>query len=189
MAIGVHDCQTARDVDLKGAIQIGLDEALTALGESFADLSDEQAGRFPMPERNNIAWNVMHCLENLHEYAVCCASHFSPSVEPQRLWADEPQWNRWECRPEDRPKPSDSFPTVEQMVDRLQQLRDASMTILERSTSDDLRTPTEGPKPVLADWYIRTICHTVSHTRQIWALRGMMGLVDTGRAWPRQHWA
>ena len=39
MAIGVHDCQPARDVDLKGAIQIGLDEALTALAESFADLT------------------------------------------------------------------------------------------------------------------------------------------------------
>jgi len=147
MAIGIHDCQTARDVDLKGAILIGLDEALTALAESFADLTDEQVGRFPMPERNNIAWIVMHCLESLHEYAVGCASHFSPSVEPERLWADEPQWNHWEGSPDG------------------------------------------WPKPVLADWYMRTICHTISHTRQIWALRGMMGLVDTERAWPRQHWA
>jgi hypothetical protein len=30
--------------------------------------------------------------------------------------------------------------------------------------------------------------NTAAHVRQIWLLRGALGLTD-GKAWPQQHWA
>ncbi len=42
-------------------------------------------------------------------------------------------------------------------------------------------------KTVPADFYVRTICHTNSHVRQIWLLRGALGLASG--AWPQQHWS
>ncbi len=36
--------------------------------------------------------------------------------------------------------------------------------------------------------YMWTIFHTMAHSRQIWLLRGALGLTD-GRSWPQQHWA
>jgi hypothetical protein len=41
---------------------------------------------------------------------------------------------------------------------------------------------------VSADAYMRTITHTNCHVRQIWMLRGVMGLTDK-HGWPVQHWA
>ena len=39
MVIGKHECANARDTDLKRALDIGLDEALTALQEAFTGLA------------------------------------------------------------------------------------------------------------------------------------------------------
>ncbi len=40
---------------------------------------------------------------------------------------------------------------------------------------------------VAADYYFRTIAHMNAHIRQIWLLRGALGLTARSR-WPRQHW-
>lgn len=73
MVIGKHECQTAGNTRLKKTITIGLEEVLTALEESFHDLTDQQAQGFPVPSENNIAWIVMHCLDNLDG----CAGHWA----------------------------------------------------------------------------------------------------------------
>lgn len=184
MSIGRHACHTANRTDLKAAIAIGLDDGFTALDEAFGDLSDEQAAGFPIAGRNNIAWIVMHCLDNLDEYAVSCPTG-------QRVYAGEWRWDLWQCRPDERPKPGDTFPTVADMLDRLHAIRDRAEQALRDLDAERLNAPFSyhPNKSTLVDFYMRTIWHTAAHTRQIWALRGVMGLVGSPRAWPQQHWA
>jgi len=167
---------------LKEAIAIGLDEALTALEESFYDLTDEQAWSFPVAGKNNIAWIVMHCLDNLDEYANGCQTG-------QRTFPAEWRWDLWRCRPEERPKPGDPFPGVSEMLATLRHVREAATVTLDRANDATMleKVGRHPHKPIRSDWYMRTICHTVSHTRQIWLLRGALGLADG--PWPQQHWA
>ena len=49
----------AKRTDLRQALAIGLDEALVALEESIADLTDDQMSALPIPNKNNIAWIVI----------------------------------------------------------------------------------------------------------------------------------
>ncbi|MFP4052744.1 MAG: hypothetical protein ACLFV7_02650, partial [Phycisphaerae bacterium] len=70
MALPGRDCRTAEPADEVGAVRVAMDEVLTALEESFHDLSDEQFWGFPLPDRHNIVSLVMHCLMNLNEYGV-----------------------------------------------------------------------------------------------------------------------
>jgi len=183
MAIGKHDCKVAGDTDLKQALAIGLDEALIALEESFHDLTDEQARSFPIPDRNNVAWIVMHCLDNLDDCAVGAQTG-------ERIFPHEWRWDLWEAGPEERPKPGDPFPPVQEMLTRLQKIREAAMAALDRAEEKDLvaHTMSHPQKPARSDFYMRTVFHTVAHVRQVWLLRGALGLVD-GQSWPRQHWA
>jgi hypothetical protein len=39
-----------------------------------------------------------------------------------------------------------------------------------------------------ADAFVRATCHAMAHVRQIWFLRGLLGLTDA-EGWPEQHWA
>ena len=43
-------------------------------------------------------------------------------------------------------------------------------------------------KTNVADFYLRTVLHANSHVRQIWLLRGLLGLGDP-KSWPQQHWS
>lgn len=183
MAIGKHDPEVAHDTDLKQAIAVGLDEALTALEESFYDLTDEQIQSFPIAGRNSIAWIVMHCLDNLDEHANGCASG-------HRTFPAEWRWNLWNCRPEERPKPGDPFPAREEMLLTLRGVREAAMATLEGAEESVLieKWIPHPQKRSRADFYMRTIYHTMAHVRQVWLLRGALGLTD-GKSWPRQHWA
>ena len=183
MAIGRHECRKASRTDLRAAIAIGLDECMTALEESFYDLTDEQVWAFPVPERNNIAWIVMHCLDNLDEYAV-------GALSGKRILTPEWRWDLWESGPEERPQPGDEFPAVGEMLELLRQIREAAEAAIAGADVAYLtRDFSDNPgKPWRSDFAMRTICHTEAHVRQIWLLRGALGLVD-GQSWPRQHWA
>ena len=65
---------------------------------------------------------------------------------------------------------------------------------LEAATEEDLlgaRTDSQWYRDwsrTSADAYIRATMHTMAHVRQIWMLRGAMGLTDE-QGWPLQHWA
>jgi DinB family protein len=183
MVIGRHECKNARDTRLREAIAICLDEEMTALEEAFYDLTDEQASAFPIPGHNNIAWIVMHCLDNLDEYAVG-----APTGD--RVFAGERRWSLWECQPEERPKPDDTYPSVHEMLGRLSQVRAAALDAIEQAQESFLIEPFGGHpmKANRADFYMRTICHTTAHLRQIWLMRGALDLTGGG-AWPQQHWA
>jgi hypothetical protein len=176
------DCKEAINADLKQALFIGLDESFTSLEECFRDLSDEQVWNFPVPNENNIAWIVMHCLDNLDD---CANDH----PTGQRAMVYEWRWDLWDCKPEERPKPGDPFPSRDEMLDLLRRIRTAAYAALEKLDGPAL-TRQNIPHPAkhsLADFYLRTIYHTQSHIRQIWLLRGALGLAN-GK-WPEQHWA
>ncbi len=181
MTIGKHECKLAKDTDLAKAVTIGLDEALTALEESFCDLTDEQVAAFPIEGHNNIAWIVMHCLMNLDIYAALF----------QTGKGIEDHWDkRWHYEAP-KPKPDETFPLRQEMLAKLQALR----KIAERGLAEVKETDLAGKRyaqdwwhGTAADAYMRTICHTNAHVRQIWLLRGTLGLTD-GKIWPRQHWA
>ena len=181
MVIGRHECNSAVGTHLREALAITLDDAMTALEEAIHDLSDDEARNFPIPGHNNIAWIVMHCLDNLDENAIGAQTG-------ERLYAAEARWDLWRCEPGDRPKPGDPFPTVTEMLDRLGRIRDAASAAVENADEDGLAQPIGPPGKVRADWLMRTICHTNAHVRQIWLLRGALG-VTGGKGWPQQHWA
>lgn len=190
MTIGKHACHLAEGTDLAGAIYIGLDEAFTALDESFSDLTDEQVAAFALDGRNNIAWIVMHCLQNLDHYANTAPTDNDDL--PTRVLDHEERFDLWQAPVDRRPKPGDHFPSVGWMVSQLHAVRDTAMDVLGSRGDANLRRPTRhspSERTVVADSYMRTIYHTMSHVRQIWALRGMMGLVGNDRQWPHQHWA
>jgi hypothetical protein len=167
-----------------------LDEAFTALEESFHDLSDAQAAEFAIEGRNNIAWIVMHCLQNLDHYANHAPTDDQP--QPRNAIAHHDRYDLWQAPPDRRPKPGDPFPTVADMLDKLNAVGDAAMAILEDRGGANVTRSTDwhhSGRSVVADAYMRTIYHTMAHVRQVWALRGVMGRVDADRQWPRQHWA
>ena len=57
------------ETSLQFPLRVGLIEAFTALEETFHDLCDEQPWAFLVPGQNNMAWIIMHCLQNLDDYA------------------------------------------------------------------------------------------------------------------------
>ena len=184
MVIGRNDPRLAKNTGLKEAIEIGLDEALTALEESIHDLTEEQVAALPIPGRNNIAWIVMHSLDNLDTYGNAVQTG-------KRAFPHEWRWDLWECTEDERPKPEDTFPSQHEMADRLKAVGSAVVQGLSTATADDLKARRRAPdwwKHTSADACMRTISHTMAHVRQIWLLRGALGLTD-GRSWPQQHWA
>ena len=180
MVIGRNDPRLAKNTGLKEAIAIGLDEALTALGESIHDLTDEQVAALPIPGRNNIAWIVMHVLGNLDHYA-----NYAQSAE--HVLGD--LGDRWGYE-SSRPQADETFPSRQELMDMLKTVGDATREALAETAPDQLtrKRPHTVSHQLPTDFYMRTIWHTMAHLRQIWLLRGALGLTD-GKSWPQQHWA
>ncbi len=185
--IGQERPSCAADTDLKGAIAIGLDECTTALEEALTGLTDEQVWGFPLPERHNITTIAVHCIENWNEYGLAAQGAESVVTHDNRfdMWGQSPR--------EARPLQTD-LPTVEEILSTLRAVRDAMKKALGELSVDDLRSRPGGhwwyddESHVRADAYMRTIMHCMGHVRQIWMLRGVMGLTDE-QGWPLQHWA
>ena len=178
--IGKHKPKTACNTDLRQAIAIGLDEAFTALEESIHDLNDKQVRSFPIPNRNNIAWISMHALQNLDEYANAFQSG-------RTAFNHENRWDLWRCNPDERPKLGDPFPSQKEIMVTLETVRDAAMRETANLGESRLAETWYGER-IRTDAMMRTIYHTMAHVRQIWLLRGALGLTDN-KSWPRQHWA
>ena len=183
--IGEHDPKASRNTDLVEAVTVGLDEAFTALEESLYDLTDEQVQLFPVRGRNNIAWIIMHALQNLDTYA-------NAFQTGETVFTHEERWDLWRCSEDQRPKSGDLFPPKKEMMDILSGVRNAAMEGIAVAEEADLRGSRAAEKwwgeRTSADAYLRTIYHTMAHVRQIWLLQGALGIID-GKSWPRQHWA
>ena len=189
MVIGREEPKHARQTDLKAAIRIGLDECITALEECIHDLTDLQMWKiWPIEGKHNIGTLVMHLLGNLNGYG--CAQ------QGGRALVEDADWRGfWRSTPEENRESRADVPGVGEVVELLHRTRDNIFAILNATTDEQLRAPRPDspwferfPDRVAADAYMRTIMHTMGHTRQIWALRGAMGAAG-GDAWPLQHWA
>ena len=187
MVIGRHEPKQAHGTTLNTAIAIGLDESLTALEECFSSLTNEQFWHHPLPRRHCVATLVEHCVQCLDLYA-CEVQGAELTFEPEERFAI----NLYPLE-QLRPRLTD-LPTVAQMREKLCGLREAVMRVLNDTADAELHTPRpcwwfeENPDRTSADAYMRCIWHTMAHVRQIWHMRGMMGLTDE-HGWPQQHWA
>jgi len=191
MVIGKHQPTQAVNRCWKDAIGITLDEATTALAESFCDLTDEQVWSRPLADRHSIGTMVMHCLENLNGFA--CWVQTGTGVEGI---TEEDWFNMWSHTPQelDARQGDMDLPSVAQMTEWARQVREAAAAGLGSATEEDLRGPRadshwcQATGRTAGDAYFRTIGHVMAHTRQIWCLRGAMGAFGPD-AWPQQHYA
>ena len=187
MAIGRPGPGQATNTTLKEALHIGLDEALTALEESLRGLTDEQIWAFPFPDRHNVATIAMHAIENLDHYA--CAFQIG-------RWAlkHEDRFDMWQHSPAEVRDRMVNLPTYDNLLSRIRAIREAATPALEQATERDLLGPRHADDwwkekgRTSTDAYMRTIFHTMAHVRQIWFMRGVLGLTDK-EGWPEQHWA
>jgi hypothetical protein len=182
----------SRGADLKQGICNGLDETFAALAESFAGLTDEQFNAWPIEGRNCIATIVGHCIQALDLWAV--------ETQGRTLtYPESTHFNIHKCPIDQVRQLYETHGPHLNVADATKQAEQVRLAALEHlATIDpaDLLRPTpdcwwfeENPNRVRSDAYWRAIHHNNAHVRQIWALRGIMGLVDADQQWPRQHWA
>jgi hypothetical protein len=177
----------AMGTELKSAIRIGLDESLMSLEESLGGLSDDQFWAYPLPDRQNIATLADHCLQIVDLFG--CEIQGAPLT-----FVPDEQLAAAHRRPAEVRPPTSVLPTVEQVRQRSTRLRASLNGVLEPLNETVLRSTRlecwwfrENPGRTRADASMRAIWHTTSHVRQIWLLRGLMGLTDKA-AWPHQWW-
>jgi DinB family protein len=188
MAIGRHQPETARVSGLQSAIRIALDEALTALEESVQGLTCEQMWAEPFANRPSIGRRLGHCLENFGGYA--CMFHTGRNPFEGLLSCDLADLANLD-------QPFGERPPVEEMMCLLRAVRAVAMPALEAMTDAQLLTAPvhegawwdwwRGGGRNRAEAYVRTISHTLGHVRQIWLIRGALGLTDA-QGWPEQHY-
>ena len=191
MAIGKDKPEQAVNRCWKDAVRIVLDEATTALAEAFCGLPDEQVWRRPLPDRHSIGTMVMHCLENLNGFA--CWVQTGTGVEGI---SEEDWFDMWSHTPQelDARQHDMALPGAPHMAEWVRRVREAAVAGLDLATEEDLRGSRadshwcRATGRTAGDAYMRTICHIMAHTRQIWCLRGAMGLADA-QNWPQQHYA
>lgn len=188
MVIGSHQPRRVRETDLRAALLIGLDEAFTALEEAIHDLSDVHVRSFPIPGRVCIAWIVMHSLQNVDTDVVHTLSYDSRTRQGRRAAPRDPRWDLWQAAEHERPQSGEAFPTVAELRERLRMVRRLALAEVERRSVEQLHEPVMDWWPAAGDPCMRAICHLAAHVRQIWLLRGALGLIE-GDSWPRQHWA
>ena len=188
MVIGRFQPREAKQTDLKRAVAIGLDEAFTALEESLCGLTDEHFWAFPLEHRHNIVTLVEHCLQCLDLYG-CEVQGHDLTLEA------ETRFDIWHYSPEELRPQMVNLPSLPDERKRLKAVRDAVFDVLDRTPAAELGRPNtsswwfeEQPDKVRADAFMRAVFHTMAHVRQIWLLRGSLGLTDT-EGWPEQHWA
>jgi len=189
MVVGRFEPKAAKVGSLRDSLAVGLDEALTALEESFHDLTDEQAWARPCAERHTITTMVMHVHQNADVHV--CQLQMGKLV----LEHDWRRFDIWRDPDPDRPDRQEGLPTVAEMLERHRAVAAAAKAGLEAASEEDLL----GPRMAAGtDWvdkhgrnaaegYARVIWHIMAHVRQIWLLRGIMGLTDKD-GWPEQHY-
>jgi hypothetical protein len=169
--------ERAHAADLRGAISIGLEESLRSLEESLADLSEAQFHAFPMLGEESIALIALRTLQDLDLHAVV-AQGGAPSFPHAEDWApgalseaaDYPQGAR--------------FPSRQQVLGWLQDVRRAAEALLAAATPEDLRSQrnAEGPWPGSASSaYLTAIYHCMAQVQRIWLLRGLLRATGKSR--------
>ncbi len=186
--MSIPENRLARNMDLKKAMMMGLDEAHVALKEAYHDLTDEQFRAFSFEGRSNIATYVIHVLQQLDDFNgnLQYRRGIKGPVRDWHFFDWEERFNLWGLPDEKMPKPGDRFPTVKEVQAIHEQLYEAIMGNMDAMSEEEFMSCGVGPFPRLCDMYFRHIFHTNSHVRQIWFLRGLMGI---STRFPEQHFA
>lgn len=176
----------ARGMDFAKSLRMSLDEVHLALTEAYADLTDEQFHAHVIAGRHNIVTIVMHLLQQLDEFNVLLQER--SGVRTALGWRHFEHEERFrvggksfeEVSQADQPLPS---------VADVRAIHEALTTSVLRNlgalSSAELMAPDQH-WPHLADRFFRALWHTQCHVRQIWLLRGALGLTAP---FPAQHYA
>jgi len=177
----------ARGMTMHKAMRMGFDEALVALREAIADLTDEQFQRYHVPGRHNMATIVMHCLQQVDD--------FNGNLQlkrgipgPVREWhylPSEERFGLWGLPEEKLPRSGQPFPTVAKALDMLDTMHRVVLENMDAISEEEFINTPVGPWPRLCDIFFRSTYHIYAHIRQLWLIRGHLGLAK----WPAQHFA
>lgn len=177
----------ANDMTVQKSMRYGLDECLTAMHEAVSDLTSEEFHSFPKGYDLNIVVHTMHCLQqvddfngNLQEILNRVLPYGWRHMEP------ESRYNLWGISREEWPKPGDTFPSVGEAVTFLDILHADLMKNIEDIDEDAFINRPAGKWPRMCDMFFRAIYHLNSHIREIWMIRGILGVT---KRWPVQHYA
>lgn len=185
MTIPDHHC--AKDTDLKRAMFMDVDEAFIALREAVSDLTNEQFWAYPVPGRHNSVTLVMHCLQQADEFNGYLQRHRGIKVRHEwQFMKHEIRFHLWDVPKDLLPKPGDDFPSVKTVLLHNDEIHQAIMANMNVLTEKDFVDMPVGQWPRLCDPFFRMSYHFNAHTRQIWLLRGHLGLISS---WPQQHYA
>ncbi len=177
----------ALDTDLKKSLSMGLDECHIALRESYADLVDEHFWQHGLEGRHNVVTVVMHCLQQHDEFnGHLQRTRAVPARHEWQFMEHEERFKLWGIPPETLPKPGDTFPRVEEVLRSHDELHGHMIENIGALTEDELVANGVGQWPRLCDMFFRGTYHVNAHIRQIWLLRGAMGVLG---AFPQQHYA
>jgi hypothetical protein len=167
------------DTDLKKLVHINMDEALTGLEENLQGLDDEILATFPTEGCNNISWVTMHTLQVFDQYCVLFQRGHS-AVDSGKFWVIN-------TPPADT---KDPYPGRREIFETLEPVRSAIFESLQEASEEDLlgrrHVPEEWQGNAL-DAYVRGAFHAMTHLRQIWAIRGALGLTCK-KTMPKQLW-
>ena len=160
---------------VKGVLRFELESMLTAFEEAFGDLTDDQASAFPLAGGFNIAWCVMHLIENHNWYMLVVQG--GKDLLPAD-W-DHTRWH-WKAQ---MPTPELDYPKVQWMASLAAAIHRDAISRLDTTGEDEfktLRTPHADETSKAS--YLRMLSHSNVHIRWIWQIRGALGL--TSRAAP-----
>lgn len=157
--------------DLRGAIAIGLQEALRALEEALAGLTEAQFLAFPMAGEESIALIALRTLQDLDEHAVVTQGG-RPTFPHLDEWAPGLLGG-----PAAGGGTDEALPSRERVLEWLAAVRASAEGLLGAASEEDLRgeRTAEGSWPgSAASAYLAAIYHAMGQVHRIWLLRGLL---------------
>jgi hypothetical protein len=174
-------------MDIKKSMLMGLDECHISLKEAYADLDDDVFQCFAVEGHNNIATIVTHLLQQHDDFNAVLQRKRGMKVRHEwRFMQHEERFELWGLPKAKLPKPGQSFPTVAETLANHQLIHKALIDNITAIPQEEFISAGVGQWPRLCDMFFRATYHANAHVRQIWFLRGIMG-IDKG--WPVQHYA
>lgn len=170
--------QLAHGLTLATAARMSVHEVHLALRASYCDLTDRQFWSRPAADRHNPATIVWHCLQQGDHFN----SHLQqlrelPAPHGWQFLEHEERFQLWGLPPEKRPQPNQDFPTVAATLTEHDALVVAMLANLDAVPEALESTPVE-QWPKMADMFFRHVWHLQAHTRQLYLLRGLLGLSE-----------
>ncbi|NLD71514.1 MAG: hypothetical protein GX649_02215 [Chloroflexi bacterium] len=163
--------------DLRGAISIGLQEALRGLEEALADLTDAQFRAYPMAGEESIALIALRTLQDLDEHAVITQGG-RPTFAHVADWAPGLLSEAADHRDDG------ALPSRDQVLDWLAAVRASAERLLVAASEEDLHgeRSAEGSWPgSAASAYLASIYHAIDQVHRIWLLRGLLRATGKSR--------